>query len=92
MSYHAVRFKAHHHLFYHKFVFEPRKCSPEVRSGLQKVGTAGTGGTGKQSDLRGTNFHFLIFLNISDGKFEMYSYCGTGKQNIFCSPGGSSGV
>ena len=29
---------------------------------------------------------FYIFLYISDGKFVNYSCCGTGKQNIFCSP------
>ena len=28
---------------------------------------------------------FYIFLYISEGKFSIYSCCGTGKQNIFCS-------
>ena len=31
----------------------------KVVSRLQKVGTAGTEGTGKQSDLRGRNVYFL---------------------------------
>ena len=29
---------------------------------------------------------FYIFLQISEGKFAIHSCCGTGKQNIFCSP------
>ena len=29
---------------------------------------------------------FYMFLYISEGKFAIYSCCGTEKQNIFCSP------
>ena len=29
---------------------------------------------------------FYIFLYISEGKFTIYSCCGTGKKNIFCRP------
>ena len=32
-------------------------------------------------------FFFYTVLYISEGKFTIYSCCGTGKQNIFCSPG-----
>ena len=52
--------------------------------GLQKVSTAGTGGTGKQCNLRGSSVYFLhIFLYISEGKFTIYSCCGTGKKIYF---------
>ena len=39
---------------------------------------AGTSGTRKKTDLRGIRSIFFIFL---------YICYGTGKQNIFCSPG-----
>ena len=53
------------------------------KPGLQKVGTAGIGGAGNQSDLRGRSVYFL-HIPI---QFAIYTCCcGTGKQNIFCSP------
>ena len=29
---------------------------------------------------------FYVFLYISVGKLSIYSCCGTGNRNIFCSP------
>ena len=41
----------------------PRKVGLDLsKTGLQKVGTTGTGGTGKQSDLRGKSVYFLHIL------------------------------
>ena len=47
-------------------------------AGMQKVVTAGTNGTGKQKVIWGEEVSiFYIFLYISEGKFAIYSCCGT---------------
>ena len=52
-------------------------------TGLQKVGTAGTGGAGEKSDLRGRSVYFQHFR----GKIcDLFLLLGTRKQNIFRSP------
>ena len=58
-----------------------------METGLQKDGT---GGTGKQTDLRGRSVYFLHdlihFRGSAEGKLAICSCCGAGKQSIFCIP------